>query len=158
MATATPATRAAQQAGIAFSVHEYAHEPGAAYGLEAAVALGCGPARVFKTLVVRMSATQHAIAVVPVAAQVQLKAVAAATGAKSAELADPDDAQRLTGYVLGAISPLGQKRRLRTVVDASAGTFPTIFVSAGRRGLEIEVAPADLVRLTGATVAEIARW
>ena len=158
MATATPATRAAQHAAAPFTLHEYAHATGAEYGAVAAARLGFDTARVFKTLVVRASDARHAVAVVPVGARLDLKAVAAVVGAKSAELARPEDAQRLTGYVVGGISPLGQKRRLPTVVDATAHSFGTIYVSAGRRGLEIELAPADLVRLTGATLAAVARW
>jgi Cys-tRNA(Pro)/Cys-tRNA(Cys) deacylase len=158
MATATPATRAAQHAAAPFTLHEYAHATGAEYGAAAAARLGFDTARVFKTLVVRASDARHAVAVVPVGARLDLKAVAAVVGAKSAELARPEDAQRLTGYVVGGISPLGQKRRLPTVVDATAHSFGTIYVSAGRRGLEIELAPADLVRLTGATLAAVARW
>jgi Cys-tRNA(Pro)/Cys-tRNA(Cys) deacylase len=158
MATATPAMRAAQRAGVAFTLHEYAHEHGAEYGAEAVARLGLDPARVFKTLVLRASDGTHAVAIVPVAAQVDLKAAASVVGAKSSELAGAADAQRLTGYVLGGISPLGQKRELPTIVDESAGTYPTVFVSAGRRGLELELDPADLVRLTHATLAPVARW
>jgi len=158
MATGTPATVAAERAGIAFTLHEYARERGADYGLEAATALGVDAARVFKTLLVATGEGRHVVAIVPVATTLDLKALAGAARAKHAEMAQPADAQRLTGYVLGGISPLGQKRVLATYVDASAEAHRTMFVSAGKRGLEIELAPADLVRLTDATVAPIARW
>jgi Cys-tRNA(Pro)/Cys-tRNA(Cys) deacylase len=156
-ARATPATRAAQRAGVVFTVHEYAHDASVvAYGAEAVERLGLDPQRVFKTIVVRTSGT-HAVAVVPVATEVDLKALAGALGAKQAVLADAGDAQRLTGYVVGGISPLGQKRALPTVIDASATSFPTVFVSAGRRGLEIELAPDDLCRVANGSFAAIAR-
>lgn len=157
-ATATQATRTAAKAGVAFELHEYVHDAGGGgegYGLEAAAKLGLEPARVFKTLVVE--AEGPVVACVPVTGQLDLKALAAAVGAKRAAMADPKDAERLTGYVTGAISPVGQRRRLRTVLDASAEEFGTVFVSAGRRGLEIELAPGDLAALTGATFAPVAR-
>lgn len=155
-ARATRATVAAQKAGIAFTVHEYAHDDtNVAYGVEAVERLGLDPRRVFKTIVVTVK-DKPAVAVVPVACEVDLKAVAIALGAKHAVLADPAVAQRVTGYVLGGISPLGQQRRLPTLVDASATAFATVFVSAGRRGLEIELAPGDLCKVAGATYAAIA--
>jgi Cys-tRNA(Pro)/Cys-tRNA(Cys) deacylase len=154
--TATPATAAAARAGIAHQVHAYEHAAGRRFGEEAAAALGVDAARVHKTLVVRLSDGRHSIAVVPVAASLDLKAMAAALDAKQATMADPGEAERLTGYVVGGISPLGQKRRLPTVLDASAMAHPTVFVSAGRRGLELELAPGDLARLTDATIAVIA--
>jgi len=157
-ARATLATRAAKAAGIAFSVHEYAHDAGAAsYGLEAAELLGLDPQRVFKTLVTELDDGDMAVALVPASTELDLKGLAAAAAVKKAAMADPRAAERRTGYVVGAISPLGQRRRLRTVVDRSALDFDTVFVSAGRRGLELEPAPGDLVRLTEATVAAIAR-
>jgi Cys-tRNA(Pro)/Cys-tRNA(Cys) deacylase len=152
----TPAVTAARQAGVVVQIHEFALD-GAddrGYGLEAAAALGVEPGRVFKTLVVAADAS-FAVAVVPVNRSCDLKAVAAAVGAKRATMAEPRDAERATGYVVGGISPLGQKRRLRTVVDASVDGHATVFVSAGRRGLEIELTPADLVALTGAVVTRI---
>jgi Cys-tRNA(Pro)/Cys-tRNA(Cys) deacylase len=124
--------------------------------MEAATALGVDPATVFKTLVADVDGTLT-VAVVPVDAQLDLKALATATGGKRAAMADPAAAQRATGYVLGGISPLGQKRRLTTVVDASALTFPSMLVSAGRRGVDVELAPADLIRLTAAVTAPLAR-
>ncbi|BAJ27897.1 MULTISPECIES: Cys-tRNA(Pro) deacylase [Kitasatospora] len=153
----TPATVALDTAGVPFTVHEYAHDPAAAsYGAEAAEAMGVPPERVFKTLLAETDGTL-AVAVVPVSGQLDLKALAAALGAKRAAMADPAAAERSTGYVLGGISPLGQRKRLRTVVDSGALAHPTVFVSAGKRGTEVELAPADLVRLTGARTAPIAR-
>ncbi|HET9655587.1 MAG TPA: Cys-tRNA(Pro) deacylase [Kineosporiaceae bacterium] len=147
--------------GIAHTLRAYDHDPrahdrGLAYGLEAAQALGIEPQRVFKTLVADVDGALT-VAVVPVDAQLDLKALAGAAGGKRAAMADPAAAERATGYVVGGISPLGQRRRLATVVDASALDFPTVLVSAGRRGLDVELAPADLVRLTGARTAGIAR-
>ena len=147
----TPATKAARAARIAFEVHEYAHDPRAeSYGREAANALKLDPARVFKTLVVDLDGTL-ATCVVPVESALDLRALG-----KRAALADRAAAERATGYVLGGISPLGQRKRLPTLLDESALAFETIFVSAGRRGLELELAPDDLVRLTGARVAAVA--
>jgi Cys-tRNA(Pro)/Cys-tRNA(Cys) deacylase len=147
----TPAIVAAERAGIAFAVHEYAHDPKApSYGLEAAEKLGVDAARVFKTLVADVGGALT-VAVVPVTAQLDLKALG-----KRSSMADPKLAERATGYVAGGISPLGQRKRLPTVVDVSALAFETIHVSAGRRGLEIELAPGDLLRLTGGRTAAIA--
>ncbi|WP_030463815.1 Cys-tRNA(Pro) deacylase [Kitasatospora sp. NRRL B-11411] len=153
----TPATVALDTAGVPFTVHEYAHDPSAAsYGAEAAEAMGVSPDRVFKTLLAETDGTL-AVAVVPVSGQLDLKALAAALGTKRAAMADPAAAERSTGYVVGGISPLGQRRRLRTVVDSGALAHPTVFVSAGKRGTEVELAPADLVRLTAALTAPIAK-
>ncbi|MDJ0344535.1 Cys-tRNA(Pro) deacylase [Streptomyces sp. H10-C2] len=153
----TPATVVLEQDGAAFTVHAYAHDPAAAsYGDEAAEALGTAPERVFKTLVADVDGALT-VAVVPVAGSLDLKALAAAVGGKRAAMADPAAAERTTGYVRGGISPLGQRKRLPTVVDASALTYPTVFVSAGKRGLEVELAPGDLVRLTGAVTAPVGR-
>jgi Cys-tRNA(Pro)/Cys-tRNA(Cys) deacylase len=155
-AKATPATRLAERAGALVAVHAYEHDPRApSYGLEAAEALGLDPAVVYKTLVCRLSDGAHVVAVVPAAERLDLKALATATGAKQAAMADPRDAERLTGYVTGGISPLGQKRRLATFLDASADAHPTIHVSAGRRGLELEMAPGRLLELTGGAYAEL---
>ena len=154
----TPAVTAAQRAKIPFRLHEYPHDPAApSYGLEAADKLGLDPRRVFKTLVASLGPKQLAVAIVPVAGELDLKALAAARGAKKAAMADLHEAERSTGYVAGGISPLGQKRRLPTVLDRSALDFPTIYVSAGRRGLEIELAAEDLVKLCAAEVAVIGR-
>lgn len=144
------------RAGVAFTLHPYAHaEHNTHYGDEAAAALDVDAARIFKTLVVDVGGGL-AVAVVSVAGQLDLKAVAVALGSKKAMLADPAVAARSTGYVVGGISPLGQRTRLRTVVDVSALDFPTVHVSGGRRGLQVELAPGDLVRLTAAIVAPIA--
>ena len=148
----TPATTAARRAGIAFSVHEYEHDPAAAsYGLEAAQALGLDPARVFKTLVADLDGAL-AVCIVPVAGELDLRSLG-----KRARLADTAKAERTTGYVAGGISPLGQRRALPTMVDQSALEHDTIFVSGGRRGLEIELSPQDLVALTQADVRALRR-
>ena len=153
----TPATVALTAAGVPFTVHSYDHDPAAAsYGEEASQAMGVPAERVFKTLVTNVDGTLT-VAVVPVAGALDLKALAGAAGGKRATMADPAAAERTTGYVLGGISPLGQRKRLRTVVDASVLGLETMFVSAGRRGLEVELAPADLLRLTGAVTAPIGR-
>jgi len=147
----TPAVVAAERAGIRFTLHEYEHDPRTeSYGLEAAEKTGVEPARVFKTLVVAQDGALS-VAIVPVAAQLDLRALG-----KRAALADRTTAERATGYVLGGISPLGQRKRLPTLLDESALEFSTIYVSAGRRGLEIELDPADLVGLTDARVAAVA--
>jgi Cys-tRNA(Pro)/Cys-tRNA(Cys) deacylase len=151
----TPAITALAAAGVAYSVHTYDPVPGAAsYGLRAASALGVDPARLFKTLVASVDG-RLVVAVVPVAGNVDLKAVAGAVGGKRAELADAALAERTTGYVLGGISPLGQRKTLPTVVDATAMDHPSVFVSGGRRGLEVELDPAELIRLTGAASAAV---
>ena len=152
----TTATLALERAKVPFTLHEYAHDPRHdSYGLEASAALGVPPERVFKTLVAAVDG-KLAVGVVPVHRQLDLKALAAAVGGKKAVLAEVAAAERATGYVAGGISPVGQKRRLPVVIDASALEQPTMFCSAGRRGLEIELAPADLVTAAGATVAPIA--
>lgn len=156
----TPATVAATRAGITFTLHPYetagADDTGASYGEVAADALGVSHDRLFKTLVAEVDG-DLTVAVVPVSATLDLKALAVAAGGKRAAMADPAQAERVTGYVRGGISPVGQRKRLPTVVDVSASAFPTVYVSAGRRGLQIELAAADLVRLTGALTAGIAR-
>ena len=155
----TPATLLLARQKVPHTVHEYAHDPRAeSYGLEAAEALGIAPARVFKTLVADVDGAL-AVAVVPVTGSLDLKALAAAVGGKRATMADPALAERTTGYVRGGISPLGQRTRtpLPTVLDTTATDHPTIYVSAGRRGLEIELSPTDLTRLTNATLAPITR-
>ncbi len=162
-AQGTRAIDAARAAGITFAVHEYAHDPrsthregGLGYALEAVGALGLDPARVFKTIVVEVDG-RLALAVVPADTEVDLKAAAACLSGRRAAIAAAADAERATGYVLGGISPLGTRRRLPTAIDASAATHTTIHVSAGRRGLEIELAPEDLRRLTGGAFGPIAR-
>ncbi|MFD3607442.1 Cys-tRNA(Pro) deacylase [Streptomyces atroolivaceus] len=153
----TPATVALTAAGTDFTVHAYDHDPSSpSYGEEAAAALGVRADRVFKTLVADVDG-ELVVAVVPVAGSLDLKALASAVGGKRAAMADPAAAERTTGYVRGGISPLGQRKRLRTVLDASAASHPTICVSAGRRGLEVELSASDLATLTGATLAEIGR-
>ncbi|MDQ0911386.1 Cys-tRNA(Pro)/Cys-tRNA(Cys) deacylase [Streptomyces canus] len=153
----TPATVALTAAGVPFTVHAYEHDPShPSYGEEAAEAMGVSPDRVFKTLVADVDGALT-VAVVPVAGSLDLKALATAAGGKRAAMADPALAERTTGYVRGGISPLGQRKKLPTVLDASASTHDTICVSAGRRGLEVELAPTDLAHLTKAVLAPIAR-
>lgn len=155
--TGTPATVALTALGIPFVPHPYRHAAGtSAYGLEAAAALGVDPARVFKTLVATVDG-RTVVAVVPVSTTLDLKALAAAAGGKRAALADPAAAARRTGYVVGGISPLGQRSRLPLYLDTSALGHPTVFVSGGRRGFDVELAPADLLAATGGTTAVIAR-
>lgn len=152
----TPATALLVKQKVAHQVHEYAHDSRSeSYGTEATEALGLPAERVFKTLVAEVDG-RLTVGVVPVAGQLDLKALAAAAGGKKAKMADVAAAERATGYVAGGISPLGHRKRLPVVVDASATGFDTIFCSGGRRGLEIEVAPADLIKLAQATVAAIA--
>ena len=157
---ATPAVRALERAGVSFSLHEYdpaSSGPGAhGFGAVAVAALGADPAQVFKTLVVRVDGALT-VAVVPVAGQLDLKALASAAGGRRAAMAEPGDAERATGYVRGGISPFGQRKQLPTVVDVSALGFGTVLVSAGRRGLQVELPPADLVRLTRARTAAIVK-
>ncbi|MEU6675435.1 Cys-tRNA(Pro) deacylase [Streptomyces sp. NPDC046925] len=153
----TPATVALTAAGADYTVHAYEHDPAhPSYGEEAAQAMGVSPDRVFKTLVAEVDG-ELTVAVVPVAGTLNLKALATAVSGKRAVMADPAAAERTTGYVRGGISPLGQRRKLRTVLDDSASSHATICVSAGRRGLEVELAPGDLARLTAAVLAPIGR-
>src|SRR6266566_9996768 len=153
----TPATAMLAGQRVAHTVHTYDHDPrNASYGTEASQTLGLSPARVFKTLVAEVDGALT-VGVVPVAAQLDLKALAAAAGGKKAKMADVAAAERATGYVAGGISPLGQRKRLPVVIDAAALNFSTIFCSGGRRGLQLELAPGDLVRATGAVVAPIAQ-
>jgi Cys-tRNA(Pro)/Cys-tRNA(Cys) deacylase len=151
----TPATVLLHRQKVAHRVHAYESDPrSASYGAEAAAALGIEPGHCFKTLVAEVDGAL-VVAVVPVSGSLDLKALAGAVQGKRAAMADPTSAERTTGYVRGGISPLGQRKRLPTVVDSSAMDLPTMFVSAGRRGLELELTPADLVRLTDASVAPI---
>ncbi|WP_030680806.1 Cys-tRNA(Pro) deacylase [Streptomyces cellulosae] len=153
----TPATVALTAAGVPYTVHSYDHDPShPSYGEEAAEAMGVSPERVFKTLVADVDGALT-VAVVPVAGQLDLKALASAVGGKRATMADPALAERTTGYVRGGISPLGQRKKLPTVLDASASAHRTICVSAGRRGLELELSPDDLAKLTDAVVAPVGR-
>lgn len=155
MSTGTPATALLAREKVVFRLHPYEHDPrSAAFGEEAATALGVDPERIFKTLIAAIDG-KLTCAVVPVAARLDLKAFAAALGGKRAELADPAAAARATGYVIGGISPIGQKARLRVVLDSSAQLFETVYVSAGKRGLQVQLMPADLVRVTSALVAPI---
>jgi Cys-tRNA(Pro)/Cys-tRNA(Cys) deacylase len=153
----TAATALLTKQRIPHSVHTYTHDPRhASYGAEASEALGVEPGRVLKTLVADVDG-KLTVGVVPVAAQLDLKALAAAVSGKKAALADVAAAERATGYVAGGISPVGQRKRLPVVIDSTAMDYPTVFCSGGRRGLEIELAPADLVRAAAATVAPISR-
>jgi Cys-tRNA(Pro)/Cys-tRNA(Cys) deacylase len=153
----TPAVLAAQRAGIPFRLHEYAHDPAAgSYGREAAQALGLDPERVFKTLIAGVDG-RLVVALVPVGRSLDLKALAAAVGGKRARMADVADAERATGYVAGGISPLGQRKALPCVMDGTALEAERVFVSAGRRGLEMELDPGDLQRVLNARVAAIGR-
>ena len=165
----TPATVALTRAGVPFTEHTYDHDADGTrslrrsrsdrfegYGLEAAEALGLEPATVFKTLLAVVDG-DLVVGIVPVTGQLDLKALAASVGGKKATMADPAVAERVTGYVVGGISPLGQKRRLRTVLDSSADAHEVVYVSGGRRGLDLGLAPADLARLTDATRAPISR-
>jgi Cys-tRNA(Pro)/Cys-tRNA(Cys) deacylase len=153
----TPATVALTAAGVDFTLHAYEHDPRAAsYGLEAAEALGVEPGRVLKTLLASLDGAL-VVGIVPVDGQLDLKALARALGGSKAVMADVAAAERATGYVAGGISPIGQRRAHPTVVDASASGWPTVFVSGGRRGLDVELSPADLVAVTAATTAPIGR-
>jgi Cys-tRNA(Pro)/Cys-tRNA(Cys) deacylase len=154
----TPAIALAKRAGIDFKIHQYAHDPNhPSYGEEAAQKLGVDSARIFKTLVINLDGRRLAVAVVPVASKLDLKAAAKALGGKRAAMAQALEVERSTGYVLGGVSPLGQKRRLTTLIDDSAEACQTLFVSAGRRGLEIELAPTDLRHLLDGDFAPLTK-
>ncbi|MDD2830452.1 MAG: Cys-tRNA(Pro) deacylase [Sulfuricurvum sp.] len=141
----TPAVNIAKKAKIPYTLHSYTHDPASAsYGEEASEKLGIASDRVFKTLVAQIDSRELVVAVIPVSSMLSMKQIAKAAGGKKAEMAKGTDVERSSGYILGGVSPLGQKKRLRTFIDASAQDFPTIYVSAGRRGLEIELAPNDL--------------
>ena len=153
----TPATVALERAGVAFTVHAYDHDPSVpSYGLEAAEALGVEPDAVLKTLLAEVDG-RLVVGIVPVTGQLDLKALASASGGKRAVMADPGTAERSTGYVVGGISPLGQRRRLPTVLDAPTLELPTIYVSGGKRGLDLGLDPRDLARLLDAVIAPIGR-
>ncbi len=152
----TPAINSAKKAKIPFTVHHYPHDPACtSYGKEAAEKLGIHEGRIFKTLVVQLDGTALAVGIIPVSTILSMKSFAKAAQAKKTAMADKGAVERATGYVLGGVSPLGHKKKLPTIIHSSASSFPTIFVSAGRRGLEIELAPADLAALTGAVFAAI---
>ncbi|MGE6334632.1 Cys-tRNA(Pro) deacylase [Stenotrophomonas sp. NPDC077659] len=154
----TPAINLLKREKIAHAVRSYVHDAHAeSYGSEAVEKLGLHPAQVFKTLLASTDTHELLVAIVPVAGQLDLKALAEAAGCRKCEMATAEAAQRATGYLVGGISPLGQKKRLRTFLDASAQSLPTLHVSAGRRGLEVELAPADLLRLTAGTYALIGK-
>ncbi len=160
MSGGTPATEALARAGVSFSLHPYDHDPAStAYGEEAATELGVDPLRIFKTLVVDVSQARPelAVAVLPVATQLDLKRFAAELGAKKAVLADKAQVARSTGYVLGGVSPVAQKVQLPTLIDETALLWETIFVSAGKRGLQVELSPGELAEVTSASFADIAR-
>ena len=153
----TPATAALTAAGIPFTEHSYVHDPATRdFGMEAATALGLDPDQVFKTLLADVDG-RLVVGIVPVTGKLDLKALATAVGGKKAVMADPAVAERRTGYVVGGISPIGQKTRHETVLDETAELWDVVYVSGGRRGFDLGLAPADLVRATGAVVADIAR-
>lgn len=152
----TPGIKAADRAGIEYSLHDYKHDPDAeSWGLEAAEKLGVDPGQVFKTLVAILDGKELIVGMVPVNAMLNLKQLAKAAGGKKAAMADRQTVERSTGYVLGGVSALGQKKRLRTFIDDSAEKFETLFISAGRRGLDIELAPAALTAVIGGTLAPL---
>ncbi|MCP4078202.1 MAG: Cys-tRNA(Pro) deacylase [Gammaproteobacteria bacterium] len=154
----TPAINSAKKSKIKFNTHEYEHDVAAeSYGTEAAEKIGVPAEQVFKTLVVQLDNNSFAVGLVPVSRMLNMKRIAKATMAKKAVMADKQDVQRLTGYVLGGVSPIGQKKRLKTIIDSSAEAFSSIYVSAGRRGLEIELSPENLKKLTGGQYAEISQ-
>lgn len=152
----TPAIDALKKANIAYQLHQYIHDKSnESFGLEAAEKLGVPPAQVFKTLVVCINSCELAVAIVPVAKMLSMKLVAKACGAKKADMAKPLDVERSTGYVLGGVSPLGQRKRLKTVIHCSALEHPSIYISGGKRGLEIELSAQDLNKLVNGTFADI---
>lgn len=152
----TPGINAVKKSKVLHTIHEYSHdESSESYGLEAADKMGVARERVFKTLVVSIDNKELVVGVIPVSSMLSMKLIARAAGAKKAAMAEKSDVERSTGYVIGGVSPLGQKKRLKTIIDSSARNHTTIYVSAGRRGLEIELNPTDLAKLTNALLAEI---
>lgn len=152
----TPAVNVAKKGNVPYQLHTYIHDPSSAsYGEEASEKLGIPPERVFKTLVVMIDAREMVVAVIPVSSMLSMKQIAKAVGGKKAEMANGADVERSTGYILGGVSPLGQKKRLKTFIDATAVNFPTIYVSGGRRGLDIELSPLDLAKLTNGMFAPL---
>jgi len=154
----TPAINLAKKLNIAHTVHEYPHDPDSdSYGLEASEKLRVDPERVFKTLIVRTDTGELVVAVIPVASMLSMKLIAKVVGAKKAEMAAKSDAERSSGYVLGGISPMGQRKKLKTIIHTTAQAFPTVYVSAGRRGLEIELSPEDLRKSVNGSYAVISQ-
>ncbi len=154
----TPAIKLLEKKGIKFQLHRYDHDPECqTYGEEAADKLNLDPARVLKTLVAQLDGNELAVAIVPVSTMLDLKALAKESGAKKARMADKKEVERTTGYIVGGVSPIGQKKRLRALIDSSALQFATVLVSGGKRGLDIELAPQDLSQLIGAGFAEISK-
>lgn len=154
----TPAIQTLKKAGIKYQVHQYNHDSDCrAYGEEAVEKLGLNHDQVFKTLVAELDNKQLTVAVIPVSKMLDLKALAKGVGAKKAKMADKNDVERATGYILGGVSPIGQKKRLAAMLDSSAFQFSTIFISGGRRGLDIEISPQDLTDLIGATKVAITK-
>jgi Cys-tRNA(Pro)/Cys-tRNA(Cys) deacylase len=152
----TPGITAAKKAKIPHRVHQYSHdESSESYGLEAAEKMGVSEERIFKTLVVSLDSKELVVGIIPVSSMLSMKLIAKVSGAKRAAMAEKSDVERSTGYVLGGVSPLGQKKRLKTIIDSSAKNYSTIYVSAGRRGLEIELSPDDLTKLTSGVLAAI---
>lgn len=152
----TPAVNCLKKAKVKYQLHQYEHDPQVvSYGEEAAEKLSVSGEQLFKTLLVKLDGRKLAVAVIPVSRQLNFKLAAAACNAKKAVMADPKDVERSTGYVLGGVSPLGQKKRLLTVINKSASAWDSIYVSGGRRGLDIELSPGDLAGLLGAVFAEI---
>ena len=152
----TPAINIAKKANIIYKIHEYSHETSnESYGLEASEKMGVDKTRVFKTIVIILDSKEFAVGIIPVSSMLSMKLIAKALKVKKANMATPDDVQRSTGYVIGGVSPFGQKKRLKTIIDSSAQNFTSIYVSAGRRGLEIELHPDDLKKLTNATFADV---
>ena len=152
----TPGINQAKKYKISHKIHEYYHDESTdSYGLEAADKMGVAQERVFKTLVVSLDNKALVVGIIPVSSMLSMKLIAKAVGAKKAFMADKLDVERSTGYILGGVSPLGQTKRLKTIIHSSANNYPTIYVSAGRRGLEIELSPADLAKLTNGKYADI---
>lgn len=152
----TPAVNIAKKANIPYTLHSYIHDPASAsYGEEASEKLGIASDRVFKTLVAQIDSRELVVAVIPVSSMLSMKQIAKASGGKKGEMAKGADVERSSGYILGGVSPLGQKKRLKTFIDETAQNFPTIYVSAGRRGLEIELSPNDLAKITDAKMVAL---
>ena len=152
----TPVSKAAKKNNVPYTVHEYSHDvTSESYGLEAAEKMDVPEERIFKTLVVSLDNKELVVGVIPVSSMLSMKLIAKAVGAKKAVMADKSAVERSTGYVLGGVSPLGQKKRLKTIIDSSAKNYSTVYVSAGRRGLEIELSPDDLAKITCGLLAEI---